>query len=158
MFRKTVAVLVVITVLLAAASVVLAGGGDIMYAYDEDSEQWLPLFDDGRLNAFDIDAPLAVYYVREARVQFEENGDWVWENGEMVYEDVIVSFEIWAKLPGFETFQQIVCCPIEELNAMVNSATEDIVLMESHGYTLGYSVSGYFWVSAPDGYSFVWER
>lgn len=159
MLRKSLLVLGVLALLLLGASAVLAqGGGKIMHVYDEDAERVLPLFDDGRVNAFDIDAPIAIFYVREAVVKLDENGDWEWNDDMIVYEDVIQSLDLWAKLPNHETFQQIMCCPIEELNATVNAATQDTVLLNRDGYTLGYSTTGYFWVTGPNGYYFVWEK
>ena len=158
MLRKSLLLLAIMALLLTSASVVLAQGGKVVNVYIEDEEVWLPMFPDGRINAFDIDAPIAIFYEREAVQKLDENGDWEWNDGMIVYEDVLVSLDLWAKLPGYETFQKISCCPINELNATVNAATEDLILMQRDGYTFGYSVSGYFWVTGPDGYYFYWEK
>ena len=158
MLRKSLLLLAIMALLLTSASVVLAQGGKLIDIYDEDADVWLPKFDDGRVNALDIDAPVAIFYDREAVVKLDENGDWVWDQDMIVFEDVVVSLELWARLPGHETFQLISCCPIDELNATVNAATEDLILMQRDGYTFGYSVSGYFWVTGPDGYYFYWEK
>lgn len=159
MLRKSLFVLAVMAMLLVSASAVLAqGGGKIIHFYDEDADTMLPLFDDGRVNAFDIDAPIAIFYEREAVLKLDENGDWTWDQDMIVYEDRLVSLDLWARLPGYETFQKIECCPIDQLIATVDAATQDMILMQKHGYTLGYSVSGYFWVTGPDGYYFYWEK
>ncbi len=151
--------LVVLVVLLAVTTPVLAqGGGKITHEYNEDLDAMLPLFDDGRLNAYDIDAPIAVFYDTDSRPRLEANGNWVWKDNMIVYDEFVVSLDLYARLSGSDSFQKIMCCPIEELNAQVAAATHDLVLMEREGYRLGYSVSGYFWVSAPNGYFFAWKK
>jgi hypothetical protein len=159
MLQKTIAALMVLMMLVVGTSVAFAGGGKVVDVWLEDEEMFHPAFDDGRLNKFDIDAPVAIFYTTEAMPQMNASGGWGWtEEGEMIYEDVIVSLDLYGFLPGKSTIDHISCCPMAELNAMVNSATSDLILWQRDGYTLGYSVSGYFWVTAPNGYTFAWER
>lgn len=159
MLRKGLVVLVIMGLLLVGATTVLAqGGGKITHEYNEDVDAMLPLFDDGRLNAYDIDAPIAIFYDTDSTPRLEANGNWVWKDNMIVYDEFVVSLDIYARLPGSASFQKVMCCPIEELNAQVDAATQDLILMEREGYRLGYSVSGYFWVSAPNGYFFAWQR
>jgi hypothetical protein len=158
MLRKSLLAMLTVIMVFTGASVVLAGGGQVVRVWDEDADAYLPMFNDGRLNAFDIDAPVAVFYHKEPVVQMDPNGGWKWKNGQMVYLDVIQSLDIYARLPGSANFQLVSCCPMEQLNATVNAATEDTILWQKDGYTLGYSVSGWFWISAPNGYYFAWEK
>jgi len=124
--------------------------------YNEDLGVWVNGYCDGRLNAFDIVQSVAVYYdhavVTTSTLKEDEDGEEYWEQSA---EEVISAIDVWGVTADGVGYQALVV-PAAAVEA-AKLAGVDAVLGSAHGITLGYSPSGYLWVSGPDGYTFVWE-
>ncbi len=120
----------VISVMVGLMLVVLAGVG-VIHA---DGSEGIPLFTDGRVNNWQIDAPVAVYCV------FSEAAD-----DSSSFERA----EVWG-LDGNKL--------LEASAAQIDTAQGAGVLDTANGYTLAALASGSFEVRTPDGYVFNWER
>lgn len=118
-----------IKLVLACAVVAVIGVG-VIYADDDTS---VPTFSDGRVNNWEIDAPLAVFCV------FDETDDG----------GVFQRVEVW----GLDSLKLL-----EASAAEINAAQGAQVLASADGYTLAALSSGSFEVSAPNGYTFDWQR
>ncbi len=153
-FAATVAV--VLIGLLIGASAVLADGGETITVYDEE-DGWVTCFADGRINGCTLDAPVAIFYTRESHVAVDASGVPAWnDDGTPAYVDVVTGVEMWGVASGYDNLVKVVGLSAEQIQAAVAGGT-DTILSQSYGYTFGYSASGSFWVTAPNGYSFVWN-
>ncbi len=162
MFKKTAFVttlVVVMTSALFGASVALADGGDSLVPVYIEGNGWADCFADGRINGCTLNTPVGIYVTRESQVAVDENGVPAWnEDGTPAYKDVVTGIELWGVMSGYADESKIMRVSVEDIReAVAASNGADVVLSQSYGYTLGYSATGYFWVTAPDGYSFVWE-
>ncbi|GAB4415003.1 MAG: hypothetical protein Kow00106_10340 [Anaerolineae bacterium] len=151
MFKKVwlTAMVVAVVSLLGAASV-FADGDDSQGCmfYNEDEDVWVAGFCDGRLNAFDIAQPVAIYYSYDAVLATDEDGNPYWT-------DVVDAIEVWA-IDSEGVGQLALRVPVSQI-APALSATSDVQIAAVNGITLNYSPSANaFWVTAP-GYSFTWE-
>lgn len=111
--------------------------------YNEDDDMLAPGYCDGRLNAFDIDQPVAIYYTYE-------QGQLVDDDGNPYTTDVVSSIDLWA--PDSDGAGQLVLSvPIEQITGTQNTVSRS-------GYTVSYSpVAKTFTVTAPNGYTFTWK-
>ncbi len=117
----------------------------------------LPLFKDGRLNAYDAGAPIVVYEPQTTVPATQADG----LPGTA---DVISGVQV-LKWSGLTDSSSVA---IDMSAADINKAiaahpAKDFVLKTQNGVSLGYSQSGYFWVtSAPDfegkTYTFTWQK
>lgn len=117
--------------LVCALGFVLALGVGVIHA--EEDIQGVALFPDGRVNNWQIDAPVAVYCVFSGS---EET---------TVFERV----EVW----GLEN-QKL----LEASAAQINAAASTETLATANGYTLTKLADGSLQAAAADGYSFTWAR
>jgi hypothetical protein len=161
MFKKSVlvATLLISMLLLVGVPAVLAQGGELVRVLDKDSGNWVTCFGDGRLNGCKLDAPVAIFYSSTSAPVRDANGQIKWSSdGSMVYADELTGIEMWGLASGYSNLIKVISITKAEICARIAAAGgADTVLAEGHGYTLGYSATGYFWVLAPDGYSFTWK-
>jgi hypothetical protein len=162
MFKKAAFVTtlaVVMTSAIFGASVALADGGDSLIPVYTEGNGWADCFADGRLNNCDLLAPLGIYVTRETTLDVDANGVPAWnDDGTPAYKDAVTGIELWGAASGYANETKILSMSVEEIQAAVAAGNDaDVVLAKNDGYTFGYSATGYFWVTAPDGYSFVWE-
>ncbi len=154
MLQKIVVVMTLAGMILGA-TVALADGG-VKEVYVEDVGL-VPVFDDGRLNAFDINAPAAIFAQREPRPVLDENGQQVWDGETPVYEDHLVRIEVWGYLPGTDTIGKVLEVTPADLSASLTSGKAYTI--SAYGYTLTfYPAASQFVLSAPAyGYSYAWQ-
>ena len=118
------------------------------------SQDCLPLFDtayycDGRLNAFDIMQSVAVYYEYTSVQHWDADGNEYWT-------DEVSAIEVWVV--GSDSVGQLALLVPASKFAPAFSATKDVQIASAQGVTLNYSPSSdAFWVTGPDGYTFVWD-
>jgi hypothetical protein len=140
--------------LLLSAGVVLAQDGDDdgLLSVDAGDYGQVAMFTDGRVNAFDLAAPVAIYYTTH-QVQFPHSQTITVPDG----------LQLLAINPVTNTGNLVLDVPLEEIRHAID---EDLVgadglIAEQNGYSLHYAAPGLFWVAAPadfEGkvYSFVW--
>jgi hypothetical protein len=116
-----------------------------------------PIFTDGRLNAYDAAAPIVIYEPRMSVPALQENG--LPGTTNVVGRVQILS---WHGLT--QTSSLALDMPVDEINkAIAKNPSKNFVITSKNGVSLGYSPSGYLWVtSAPDFegkvYTFVWQK
>jgi len=150
MSKKLVLVLSVLALVLAfgAVNVFADDGTTPRPVYNEDEGVWTSGYQDGRLNAFDIDQPVALYYTYDVVTAWDSDG--------VAYAPhVVTSLQLWA-IDGDGVGQMVLNVPAAQLNAAV-AAGQNAQIAAANGYAVNYSTSGYFWMTAPSGYSFTWE-
>lgn len=140
---------------LFALMMVIASAFGATIASADDGDDAAKSFEDGRLNSFDYDAPVFIYYAYET-VQIED------EEGNTIYIDEVSAIELWGVKYETNSGYLAGSISIEVINAAVEAANgEDTVIAQIDGFSLNYSQYGYFWVTGQkhDGtlYSFVWE-
>jgi hypothetical protein len=164
MFKKSVLVAVVavliLSMMLMSVPAVLAGGGSqLAQVFDKDSGNWVTCFADGRINGCTLDEPVAIFYSSTSVPALDAHGQIKWNSdGGMAYTDVLTGIEMWGLASGYSNLIKVIEISTTEIRARIAAAGgADTVLAEGYGYTLGHSATGYFWVTAPNGYSFVWK-
>jgi len=117
------------------------------------------VFTDGRLNANDLAAPVAVYYTYTTRMVFDENGEIVWgADGYPYYEDVATGLQLLA-IDSTGNGQAVMELSNDTINDALAVGQTSFV---AGGYTLNIGENGWYWLSAPpdvDGkvYTFSWD-
>ena len=163
MFKKSVLVMTVAAllmgVMLVSVPAALADGGSgLAQVYDEASGTWVTCIADGRINGCQLDEPVAIYYTSTSVPVLDQYGQIEWNSdGSKAYVSEVTGIELWGIVSGYESPIKVVGISTSEIQAKIAAAGgADTVLAQGDGYTLGYSASGYFWVTAPNGYNFVW--
>lgn len=164
MFRKsvlaaTVAALLMGVMLAGVPAALADGGGQLAQVYDSDTGTWVTCIADGRINGCQLDEPVAIYYTSTSEPVLDAYGQITWNSdGSQAYTDVVTGLELWGIASGYDNLIKVIGISTDEIQAKVAAAGgADTVLAQGYGYTLGYSATGYFWVTAPDGYHFVWS-
>ncbi len=144
---KRVCLLIVMVVLVAFAGSVGAQE-DPGYPFDTThvGDLQVGFFTDGRVNAYQVAAPVAIYY-SYSPPRLTSDGSTVRD---------VNGIELWTISDGIG--QKAVSLPLTDIKATVTAAKEaDALLASSAGFTLNHSPSGYYWVSGPSGYNFTWS-
>ena len=117
----------------------------------------VPSFNDGRINSFDTGAPVAIFNTRSDVAALDTNGL-------ATTQSVISGIQLlrWNNDMG-NTTQVINMSTADIEKAIAKNTKTDFVLSTANGYTLKYSQSGWFWVTAPadsEGkvYTFTWQK
>ena len=144
---KKVTLLVAISLMVVmGVTSAFADGGDGTLFYNADEDVWVPGYDDGRINQFDIAQPAAIFYSYETVLAVNDDE-------ETYYTDVITGIEIWHindEGDGVLAFW----VPAEEINAAM--AAGNAVLGTGMGWTLSYVADwDMFMVSGPN-YTYTW--
>lgn len=108
---------------------------------------WVPAFGDGRINAFDMTEPVAVYYnYGNAEVQAAD--------GTMQLTQIVTGIDVWyidslseGQFDFMVTAAQI---------AAARTASHATTLGTGHGFTLSYDPATTSFTISGDGYSFTW--
>ena len=169
MLRIVVAVSMILALVLSVG-VVLAeepdGPGphsDVHTVVDEDTGIPVPMFQDGRLNAADIAAPVVIYYKTESVPVLDEFGNQMWgDEGGLYFEDVITGIQVLTMNLETGVIDGALEVNLDELKDTVTAAGgKDCCVGEKGAVSLHRSESGWFWVQAPDRdgktYTFQWE-
>jgi hypothetical protein len=159
MFKKaTLAVVAVLVLALAAVPAVFADGGDDLIQVEVDDVGVLPAFNDGRVNMFDLDAPVVIYNVTETVPGYTDEGSRWSDDGELVWEEQLIGIDLWVVNPAMENVEKLMFVSVQDINAAIAaSAGQDVTIASAQGYSLNYSADGWLWVTAPNGYSYAWE-
>ena len=164
MVKKSVLAVVVaallMSVMLAGVPAALAdGGGQLTQVYDETSGSWVTCIVDGRINGCQIDAPVAIYTTTTTTPVLDAYGQFEWNtDGSMAFASEVTGVEMWGLASGYDNLIKVISLSTDEIQAAIAAAGgADTLLAQAYGYTLGYSASGYLWLTAPDGYNFTWE-
>jgi hypothetical protein len=164
--RKYILTFALIIALMLAVGAVMAveeeGDHDLKIITPED-ETPFAMFVDGRLNAYDVAAPVVVFYTYAHQPLLDENGIQAWDNhGHPVWQDVVTGIEVLAVNQVTGGTDLVLNADLASIREAIESAgQDDCCLLENGPYSLHYSQSGRFWVEAPFGdgktYSFDWQ-
>lgn len=149
MFKK-VALLAVVLVLALSATAVYANDQEPHpgQLYNSDYGVWVPAFLDGRINAFDMTEPAAVYYTYTTAMV--PNADGVLE-----LQQVISGIDVWV-LDSNNVGQRAFWVSADTINAAKASSGDVTVLGSGQGMTLSYSKSANAFTLSGRGYTFSW--
>jgi hypothetical protein len=149
MLRRMLIALLTLVILVGAVQIVTAQDDDLVPVESEDYGI-IQRFDDGRLNAFDLDAPVAIYYDYRSVPHFTGGPG----------TEVLRAVEIWAYDPETETSQQVIYAPILDIRADTPDRVDDPFVVNGGAFQLHRALDGRFIVTAPgyDGatYTFEW--
>jgi hypothetical protein len=118
----------------------------------------LPHIDDSRVNAFDLAAPVVIYYTQESVQLFDAAGEPVWgDNGGYAYETVITGLELVGINTDGTTFS-VGSLTTDEIDALLTSGESSVDL---NGFVLDIQDDGYFLTAPADWegkvYTFEWD-
>jgi len=118
----------------------------------------LPHIADGRLNAFDLAAPVVIYYTQDQVQLFDDAGQPLWgDNGGYAYENVITGLEI-VGVNADGTTYSLASLTTEAINDLLADGETSLDL---NGFQLDILTDGYLLVAPADAegkvYSFEWE-
>jgi len=117
----------------------------------------VPSFNDGRINAYDAGAPVAVFNTRSDIPA-------VSTDGLPTTESVISGIQLLAWNNASESASQVLDVSRTTIeSAIAKNTTKDFTIAKANGYTLNYSQSGWFWVTTPPDsegkvYTFSWQK
>lgn len=138
-------------------ALVLATGAIVVQAADDTDTPAVPSFDDGRINAYDAGAPIAIFNTRDEIAAVDEDGL-------PTTETVVSGIELLSWNNASESASQVLDVSRDAIEeAIAVNTTSDFTIAESNGYTLNYSQSGWFWVTTPPDaegkvYTFSWQK
>ena len=116
-----------------------------------------PSFHDGRINAFDAGAPVAIFDTRS-------DVPAVNANGLPTTETVVSGVQLLAWNGASDSASQVLDVSRDTIDkAIAKNTTKDFTIAKANGYTLNYSQSGWFWVTTPPDsegkvYTFSWQK
>ena len=117
----------------------------------------VPSFTDGRINAFDAGAPIAVFNTRDEIATVDADGL-------PTTETVVSGIQLLAWNNTTESSSQVLDVTRAAIEkAIAKNTKSDFTIAKSNGYTLNYSQSGWFWVTTPPDsegkvYTFSWPK
>jgi len=117
----------------------------------------VPSFHDGRINAFDAGAPVAIFDTR-TDIPAED------ANGLPTTETVVSGVQMLAWSGASESASQVLDVSRDTIDkAIAKNTKKDFTIAKANGYTLNYSQSGWFWVTTPPDaegkvYTFSWQK
>ncbi len=117
----------------------------------------VPSFNDGRINAYDPGAPIAVFNTHEDIAAVDSNGL-------PTTETVINGIQLLAWSNASESAKQVLDVSRDTIeSAIAKNKAKDFTIAKANGYTLNYSQSGWFWVTTPPDseakvYTFSWQK
>lgn len=154
MFRKLVLALVVLALGLGATTVL--AGGKFIHVYIEDVGE-VPMYADGRINAFDIDSPVGIFCIKESYQLLDEYGELVWKDDVLQYGSRLNRIEFWGFIPGTDRVEKVL--EIAGVDVEAWAAGTAVVTREAYGYTLAFDpVYRVFTLTVPAyNYMFSWE-
>lgn len=136
---------------------VLVTGVIAVQAADDTDTPPVPSFDDGRINAYDAGAPVAIFNTHEEFAAVDEEGL-------PTTETVVSGIQLLAWNTASESATEVLDVSRDAIEtAIAKNTTSDFTIAESNGYTLNYSQSGWFWVTTPPDaegkvYTFSWAK
>jgi hypothetical protein len=151
MFKK-VAFLAVVAVLALSATAVYASGNTPNphpgQDYNSTDNTWVPAFQDGRINAFNMTEPAAVYYTYSNQMVTDQSGV-------TQLQPVVTGISVWV-IDGDGVGQQAFLVPVSTINAAMASSHAVTVLGSGQGMTLTYTKASNAFTISGRGYTFSW--
>ncbi|MCA0458909.1 MAG: hypothetical protein LCI00_33480 [Chloroflexi bacterium] len=138
-------------------ALVLVTGVVAVQAADDTDTPAVPSFDDGRINAYDAGAPVAIFNTRDEVATVDEDGL-------ATTETVVSGIELLSWSSASESASEVLDVSREAIeDAIASNTASDFTIAEENGYTLNYSQSGWFWVTTPPDaegkvYTFSWQK
>jgi hypothetical protein len=118
----------------------------------------LPHIEDSRVNAFDLAAPVVIYYTQESIQIFDSAGEPVWgDNGGYAYETVITGLELIGVNTDGSTYS-VASLTTSDIDALLSSGESSLDL---NGFVLDIQDDDYFLTAPADSegkvYTFEWD-
>jgi len=139
-------------------SLVLVTGVVAVQADDTSTDTPIvPSFTDGRINAHDAGAPIAIFNTHEDTAPVDANGL-------PTTETIVSGVQLLAWSSASESATQVLDVSRDAIEkAIAKNTKSDITIAKANGYTLNYSQTGWFWVTTPadsEGkvYTFTWQK
>jgi hypothetical protein len=135
--------------------VLVTGVVAVEAAVPADETQPKPSFTDGRINAFDTGAPVAIFDTHSDVPAVDVNG--------LPTTETVVSGVQLLSWNG-ESANQVLDVSRDTIDkAIAKNTTKDFTIAKAGGYTLNYSQSGWFWITTPPDsqgkvYTFSWQK
>ena len=137
--------------------VLVTGAVAVEAATPTDDTPPAPSFHDGRINAFDAGAPVAI---------FDTHSDipTVDVNGLPTTETIVSGVQLLAWNGASDSASQVLDVSRDTIDkAIAKNGTKDFTIAKDNGYTLNYSKPGWFWVTTPPDsegkvYTFSWQK
>lgn len=104
----------------------------------------IPTIDDGRVNKFDISAPVAIY------------DDYVYPYADNVNEGVLDHIEFWGLVGTDTNIEKVMNVTEAQLAAVKPSATNHVLVASNDGYSLYMESNGSLTLVGPFNYVFNW--
>ena len=117
----------------------------------------VPSFTDGRLNAYDPGAPVAIF-------ETHQDIPAVTSEGLPGNDTIINGVQLLAWSGASESANQVLDVSRDMIEkAIAKNTTKDFTIAKANGYTLNYSQSGWFWVTTPPDvegkvYTYTWQK
>ncbi len=145
---KRVSLLLSVVVLAALASNVLADDGTSTFKTSHDGDQLVGSYTDGRINAYQVVSPVAIYY--------SYGPEYLSPDGSLVKD--VNGIQVWTINQTTGEGQQAFDVTLPDLQKDIAAAKgADTVITSADGFTLNHSGSGSYWLSGPNGYNFTWS-
>lgn len=121
-------------------------GGGVCDMYNADEDLTITAYCDGRINAFDLDEPVAVYYMFEDTTAVNDDG-------ETYATQQMSGISVWGINEDSDGYLAFWVSADE-----IDAASGDTMLGSAYGFALYYNAEwDVFTVTGPNGYSFSWE-
>ncbi len=111
---------------------------------EDNSTDYLPTINDGRVNEYDIAAPVAIYDV------------YSYPYADDVDMGVLDHIEFWGIPSGSDTIQKVMNVTAAEITAATPTAGSSVLVASNAGYSLYKEVDGSLTLVAPFNYTFNW--
>jgi hypothetical protein len=130
-------------VVVLAALVVMALGVMAVSAQEDTDTSYLPTIADGRVNLYDIAAPVAIYDV------------YAYPYADNVNAGVLDRIEFWG-LDTSGSIQKVLQVTTADILNSANDATASTLVASNEGYSLYKETDGSLTLVAPDSYQYNW--
>jgi hypothetical protein len=133
--------------------------GAVVVAAEDETTDIPPAFTDGRVNAYDVAAPVAVFYTYETQRLLDENGQPAFnEDGSQAYADVATGLELFA-IDEDGNGHSILQLSEAEIQAALDAGETTFT---GNGFQLNIGADGWYWLTGPTdwegkSYSFSWD-
>jgi hypothetical protein len=155
---KRLVLVVLAGLLLVSFGIALAEEPPVITVLTEEYGE-ITKINDGRLNGFDVAAPVAVYYKYDT---VQTPGDW---KATFYEEKVLRGLELLAIDPETNAGYLVMEVPAQTLINAIDKGghREGMLLASQNGYNLYYSKANWFWISTPPDkegkvYTFKWQN
>jgi hypothetical protein len=165
MLRNILSLLLVVALFASVGTVVAQedeADHELKVVNPEDEPQFA-MFVDGRLNRYDVAAPVVVFYHYEPTPILNALGLPEYdEDGMMKWHDELTGIDVLRVDEATGAIDLALFADLDTIRAAADGAgSQDCCILENGPISLHYSQSGWFWVEAPERedkiYTFAWE-